>query len=133
MEEETAEKKPDDLTLRIQLQELNQRSRLYASQFWQVPFAYFAIIGVALSSRKLIYSQPIAFVAALLGILVLWHMGVVLNNCSTAVRKLQKVEEGLHFPEKARARNVWTDDIPLFAAVIIVVIALLHVAFGCCH
>ena len=85
--------------LLVQLAELNNRSRWYSSQLWQVPFAYLGIAGVVLAQLsdkpKAVFASGL-FLAAIFGCLVYRHMSDMQDGVARAVVHLIKLEETLH-------------------------------------
>ena len=76
--------------------QLNQRSRLYSSQLWYIPFAYVGIIGIG-SDKILNLSYPLNSLGfILLGIFsisVFVHVSAVKFYERRAVRSMQEMEE----------------------------------------
>jgi hypothetical protein len=65
--------------LLAQLKELNERSRTYGRQFWQVPFAYLAALGIAiLQAVDGKHPEPALIwtlaMGGVVGGFVLWHL-----------------------------------------------------------
>jgi len=95
------EKEIRNTILATQLSELNNRSRAYAAQIWQVPFAYFGLTGLILGS--LVDRCPTLLgialiISGMLGIVVLVHIFGNLQACKRAVLEIQSIERscGLH-------------------------------------
>ena len=87
-------------TLRAQLKELNERSRTYARQFWQVPFAYVAASAVALSQ---VIEKPVALKAALLtiggiGAFTAWHLAGLYEASRSCFCAMKRTETSLGLP-----------------------------------
>jgi hypothetical protein len=121
-------KNPTKDSLRIQLVELNNRSRMYATRFWQLPFAYLGLVGVALAlvvKENLNDIKPVAAVFFFLGILVLWIMAGTYRAIERSVEQLLKVEEALHLPPTAKRYRLIID-LPNFLMVFAVVIICLY-------
>jgi hypothetical protein len=97
----------NDTTIDIrptQLSELNIRARAYASQLWQVPFAYLALAGVLLTQLKS-YLLPFGLLfICFFGILVLIHMFFVVSFHNKTVNKIIALEKemGLNGCTKAK-------------------------------
>lgn len=104
----------DKDTLEVQLEILNERSRWYSSELWQIPFAYLGITGVLIAA---IISQESAWnylalafaISALIGVAVLVHMINVRKLEQKAVLKLKNVEKqlGLKDNEGAEISGGW--------------------------
>ena len=80
---------------RTQLSELNIRARAYASQLWQVPFAYLAIAGVLLTQLKSSLLPLGLIFICLFGILVLTHMFFVVRSHNKTVNKIIALEKAM--------------------------------------
>lgn len=87
-------------TLHTQLHELNERSRVYMTQVWQVPFAYIATVAVS-SGTLLDKGAPreVAaaglLVASVSGLVVLWHQQGAMDGSRRAVHNMRAVELAL--------------------------------------
>jgi len=79
---------------RTQLSELNIRARAYASQLWQVPFAYLAIAGVLLTQLKSSL-LPLGLLICFFGILVLTHMFFVVRFHNKTVNGIIALEKAM--------------------------------------
>ena len=93
-----------DDSFRVQLVELNNRSRWYSSQLWQVPMAYLGLTGIFLANTGDVGQgfRTIAFLgSAVLGCVVLWHIKRIKADQDRAVRNLQCVEARLLLPRSA--------------------------------
>lgn len=77
---------------RTQLSELNSRARTYASQLWQVPFGYLALVGVLLTQLNSQSSLLTPVFISALGTSVLAHMGFVVYFHNNTVQKIIKLE-----------------------------------------
>ena len=93
-----------DENRRTQLSELNTRARAYASQLWQVPFAYLTIAGVLLLQLKDQFLHFGLFFISVFGISVLVHMFYVVSYHNKTVQKIRTLEKemGLHEATKAK-------------------------------
>jgi hypothetical protein len=120
-------------SLRIQLSELNQRSRMYATQMWQVPFAYLGVVGImlALTNKSLTHltTQMVAFVLFLIGIIVLWFMLGIFKAIGKSVGHIKRTEHTLGIKQTVEEHH-WCIDIPIFSLVIITIVVCALVAFG---
>ena len=88
-------KKPSEDALIAQLYILNDRSRWYSSQLWQIPFIYFAAIGAVFGSivgktRFVVASG--SFVVAVMGVFIFLHMLRIRDGERRAVGKLMDTE-----------------------------------------
>jgi len=110
---------------RIQLTELNNRSRWYSSQLWQLPFTYLAVTAIAIANlegqnRCII---GLSFLAAfLLVVFVALLMKGILDGEKRAVKNLIEVEKKLALPATAEYRK-YTQ--PLFIVVILATLIFL--------
>jgi TctA family transporter len=96
-------------SLQTQLAELNTRSRAYATQLWQVPFAYLGIIGVILTqvSDNSLNTVAAFLFSGLFGIAVLIHMTAMMDGVKRAVENIVKVEEELGLERTAKYSPAW--------------------------
>ena len=118
---------PEQESLRVQLAELNGRSRAYTAQIWQIPFAYLGIVGVVLAqvADKTPRITVIAlFAAAVFGVVAFVHLTAMMNGVRRAVEAIVKVERQLKLEETAQYRPWWYIS-PLAAVVVLAVIACL--------
>lgn len=116
--------KPEPESQRQQLTELNNRSRWYASQLWQIPFAYLGLTGLTIASaaEKMSSQMPIVFLTcAVFGVCVLVHTFGIMDGVKRAVKNLQKIENDLHLEETAKYK-VATYELPLLLAVALAVV-----------
>jgi hypothetical protein len=102
-------KKPDHDVLKVQLSELNSRSRWYSSQLWQVPFAYLGLTGVIVAN--LVDESPSILslgliVSAIFGVLVYIHILGMRDGEKRAVIGLKNIENELNLPPAAEY-NTW--------------------------
>jgi hypothetical protein len=87
--------------LLAQLKELNERSRTYARQFWQLPFAYVATSAVVLAqlAEKKAVTIRIALAAvAVTGIFTVWHLAGVYRAAARCFCAMQDIEKRLELP-----------------------------------
>lgn len=104
--------KAESDTLRVQLQELNERARWYSSQIWQIPFAFLGIaaliIGAAIDKSNTVLGLASLMVFGL-GIAVLTHMHGLADAEKRAVLNIQKIEEQLHLEQTAQYKpRIWS-------------------------
>lgn len=107
-------------TLRIQLAELNSRSRLYSSQLWQLPFAYLGLTGIVLAGFADNTSLRLAvalFACGIFGLCVVFHMCGMRDGERRAVDDLQEIEGKLYLEETAEYKPLLYV-VPLQVAVI---------------
>ena len=88
-------------SLRVQLVEVNSRTRHYAARIWQLPLAYFGLIGVSLAT--IAAKHPSLWCGALLtlagiGVFVSWHLLRILRALVQARKALQSIENMLDLP-----------------------------------
>jgi hypothetical protein len=121
-------KNPTKDSLLIQLAELNKRSRMYATRFWQLPFAYLGLVGVALAlvvKEKLNDIRPVAIVFFFFGILVLWIMAGTYIAIDRSVKQLRRVEGVLRLPKTAKRYRLIID-LPNFLIVLVAAFICLY-------
>jgi len=95
---------PSPESLRAQLIELNNRSRAYTAQLWQLPLAYLAAAGLVVAGTKE-SGLPVALLSVgLAGLLVLWHLLAIDDGRRRSVKHLQRVEGELHLTQTAEDR-----------------------------
>ena len=107
---------PTDDSLRTLLVELNNRSRMHATRFWQLPFGYLGTAGIAAAwivHKDVKDVHTIAAVFFLLGLLVLWIMLGTFVAIELCVKRLREIEEALHLPITVK-RFRWLIDLPTF-------------------
>jgi len=98
--------------LLVQLQILNERSRWYSGQLWQIPFLYLTITGAFVGQviDKAIHLLSLAaVVGGLLGFVVAYHMGKLKDGEERAVKALIEVESSLKISHRAEHRKEYTD------------------------
>jgi hypothetical protein len=86
---------PTENALLAQLRELNERSRTYGRQLWQVPFAYIAAAGIVIMQASDGKHGPLVLAFTLsasgaVGIFVVWHL---VSLCSAAHRSWKGLTE----------------------------------------
>jgi Flp pilus assembly protein TadB len=102
-------------SLRVQLAELNNRSRFYSGQIWQLPLAYLVAVGLVLAQLK-DGVLVIGFLAAgVLGVLLLIHLFGIDDGRRRATRHLQRLERELNLTQTAEEKRGYTA--PLLATV----------------
>jgi hypothetical protein len=112
---------PSDETLRLQLTELNIRSRWYVAQLWQMPFAYIGIAGVTIGTlvdKDYVFLGIASIALAIAGMLITGYYFAVLKDEDRAVKRLQKTEAALGIKAEDRASNR-KYDVALMAALVI--------------
>jgi len=101
-------KKPEKESLRVQLTELNNRSRWYSKELWQIPFAYLGLTGLIIVqiAEKNLKHLKLAFIsAATFGVFVIIHMFKIRKNETRAVKHLQETEVELNLPPTAKSSS----------------------------
>ena len=94
----------DAESLRVQLTELNNRSRFYSGQIWQLPLVYLAAVGLVLAQLK-DRVLVIGFLAGgALGVLLLIHLFGIDDGRRRATRHLQRVEGELGLTQTAEEK-----------------------------
>jgi len=124
---------PSEDSLRTLLVELNNRSRMYANRFWQLPFAYLGTTGVASAwvvHKDVKEVHTIAAIFFILGLLVLWIMLGTFVGIERSVKQLRQVEKALHLPITA-TRFRWLIDLPNFLLVLVVTAGAYYL-WRCC-
>jgi TRAP-type C4-dicarboxylate transport system permease small subunit len=125
--------------LRIQLGEANQRSRMYAQRFWQLPFAYISVVGIALagagkSDPQFILLGPITL--CLMGLIILCIMFGTFRAIKKSVEVIERTEEALELPISVK-KHYGAIDWPNFAlvllGVLICIIAAYMLIFPCAN
>ena len=119
-------------SLRTQFTELNNRSRWYSSNLWQIPFAYFAIFTIVLV--QVMKEFPNYFPLVLLstgffGVFVIWHMVGVIDGEKRAVQNLKEIENQLNLKQTVAYKPI-NYIAPLFLALIIGVLVCFGFGFG---
>lgn len=122
-------------TLRAQLQQLNERSRWYTSQSWQVPFAYIGVTGVVLAGiwkdvnqESWVQSNSL-FATAVLGVLVFWHLLGVQRNICRVITNIETIE-GLLGLRRMSKNTFWWTTAPWFIMILLAVVASLIAGFS---
>lgn len=118
------DKKPSEATLRVQLQELNQRSRWYTSRLWQIPFAYIGIASTywwASNSSSSYINKGLPIFMIALGIIVWDHINDLGEKISRAVDNIQRVEGELQLEVTAKksGKSVRRFKLIVFATVLL--------------
>ena len=99
---ETNQAEPE--SLRTQLVELNNRSRAYTAQLWQLPLAYLAAAALVVAGVKE-SALPVGLLSVgLAGLLVLWHLVAIDDGRRRSVRHLQRLEQELSLTQTAEDR-----------------------------
>lgn len=107
--------------LKTQLCEVNQRSRMYAQRFWQLPFAYLGVVGIALAAASEGDPKHIrlgAIALCIMGILVFWIMIGTFRAIDRSVGVIQQMEKKLGLQISVKKHH-WMIDIPNFLLVIV--------------
>lgn len=95
---------PEPESLQTQLTQLNERSRAYTTQMWQLPLGYVAAAGLALSGTKG-SALPIGlFAVGIAGLLVFFHLNAIDDGRRRAVENIQRLERELKLTETAQER-----------------------------
>lgn len=112
------------LSLRVQLTELNNRSRWYSSQLWQLPFAYLGVTGLlfgGVAGGGLFEWLILCLVVFLSGPFVIEHMANIADGERRAVKNLIAVEEKLGLPNTAQYKESYTTPLHRLVRVVFVV------------
>ena len=97
-----------------QFSELNQRIRVYSNRFWQIPFAYIGLTGLALinvSDKCTSHLNFVLAVSSIFGILVFLLMYGIKGAIETARNAIKKLEEELNLDVTVKKRPliIWTN------------------------
>ena len=88
-------------SLEVQLSEVNKRSQIYLSQFWQVPLAYLAATLVTVSQININTekrtSMFILLASVIVGIFVIIHMSQMVIWNRKATKNIIALEKKLKF------------------------------------
>ncbi|MBI5196579.1 MAG: hypothetical protein HZA10_09670 [Nitrospirae bacterium] len=101
-------KDPEPEALRVQLSELNNRSRWYSAELWQIPFVYLGLTGLTIVqvADKTPKHLGLSFItAAVFGVFVIIHMFKIRKHETRAVEHLKKTETALHLPPTAKSSS----------------------------
>lgn len=96
----------------MQLQILNERSRWYSSQLWQVPFLYLTITGAFVGQvidKGAHFLSLASVVGGMLGFVVAYHMQKLKDGEKRAVNALIEIEGHLKIPQRAEHKKEYTD------------------------
>lgn len=119
-------------SLRAQLRELNERSRRYSGQLWQVPFAFLGIVGLVIGNivdRDRTIIGLTLLVLGSLGIAVIFHIRGMADGHRRAVLNLQRVEKQLHLEQTVIYKPGYWRALYLVVIFITVVIFVLGIYF----
>lgn len=97
----------DNPALIEQLSQLNQRVRLYASQIWQVPFAYLGLVLLSFAGWDSLsdwIKATIMIGMGIVGILVLIHHSGLIQANNDTVDRIEEVENALGLTVTVRKR-----------------------------
>jgi hypothetical protein len=127
--ENTDPHKVNDESLRAQLIQLNERSRWYSSQAWQIPFAFLSLVVIAVETtmdKSRITGGSVFLVLFFIGLFVIWHMISVAKGAERAVVSLKKIERELFFQQTTvKQTHTW---LPFFVSICVATVACLIVA-----
>lgn len=121
----------DKESLRIQLSEANQRSRMYAKRFWQLPFAYVSVVGVALANAGKSYPEFVllgAITLCMMGLLIFWIMVGTFRAIDKSVGVIIETEDNLGLPVSVKKHH-WAIDLPNFALVLVGIVICIIAVF----
>lgn len=114
MNEQQADR-PMESEIATLLAEANNRSRWYAAQLWQLPFAYLGMTTIALfqiprnsNGEPAAYFRNAVAASAVFGVLVLLHEIAALRGHYRAVEGLRYFEQRACVPAEYRARHGWS-------------------------
>ena len=119
-------------TLRVQLTELNNRTRWYVAQLWQIPFAYIGITGVTIGTLvdkdKIILGIG-SFFLAIAGMIITAYFFLVRSDWKKSITRLQKTERTLGIKEEDIASDKEFDLALMVILIILTIIFLILVGF----
>ena len=125
----------DTASPRAQLEQLNERSRWYATQAWQLPFAYMGLAGIGLAGviEKAPQLLPWLFLTlSLAGYAILFHMFGLHNGIRDAVRNIRLVESSLKLSKTAAYCPLYAFPLQVFILIVaIMASAASWRSFGC--
>ena len=124
---------PTEDPLRTLLVELNNRSRRYATRFWQLPFGYLGTAAIAAAwvvHKDVKDMHTIAAVFFLLGLLVLWIMFGTFVAIERSVKRLHEIEEALHLPTTVKRFRLLID-LPTFLLALAVTVGAFYLWCYC--
>jgi len=115
----------------VQLSEANQRSRMYAQRFWQLPFAYISVVGIALANAG--NSAPVfiwlgALTLCIMGLLIFWIMIGTFHAIGKSVDIIIQTESILGLQNSVKKHHL-PIDLPNFLLVFIGVAICLITSF----
>ena len=119
---------------KVQYEQLNQRSRWYASQLWYVPFAYLGLIGVGLE-KILTLPQPLKSIAlvflGIFSIAVFAHVSSVKHYERLAVRQMRELEKD-QSEEKAISQggSCWYLSFAWYVRLMLVILTYVFIGYG---
>jgi len=117
-------------SLRTQLTTLNERSRWYSSQLWQVPFAFLGIAGLLLGAvidKENAVIGIILLCIGIFGITVILHISGISDGERRAVQNIEIVENKLHLEKTVLWKPIYW--LPLQVAVIAATISSIIIGF----
>ena len=95
----------------VQLNILNVRVNLYASKLWQVPFAYLAIVSLAIANSQdqndkylVVLSASLLFLGGLIAIVVVWWHN---KRIDMLISKVGILEDSLNLEKTMKPQFVW--------------------------
>ena len=95
-------------TKKFLLTEFYCRSRMYASWFWQLPFAYLGVVGIALTASADEPSKTSilgSITISIMGVLVLWIMAEIYAAIESTITKIKIEEASLNITNTAERRS----------------------------
>lgn len=122
--------------LRLQLKELNIRSRWYTNQIWYVPFAFFGLVVVLFSkigTLKPDYLTVLLFLIPInIGIGVLFFMNSLADGIRRSVINIRQIEKALGLKPTAQYRRdyIWSLCFIVFMTVLICIVILSVLLLG---
>ena len=130
IEQTSCQGSPSLDALGVQLSELNQRVRLYASQAWQIPFAYLAATGLTLlqadSSSKPMAIMLVTTTFIVFGLAAALAVRNMMTRAREIVDSIKEVESLLFLKESVKYQKPLPFYLMLVAGIAANAIFLLH-------
>jgi hypothetical protein len=94
---------PEPESLRVQLENLENRMKHHIVRFWSLPFAYVTVVFITFATipaNDLATHQPLLSIGLLLfGVAASFAMGGALEGTTRAIGEIRRIEKALHLEE----------------------------------